>query len=106
MSELVATGHAISAYGDASAAMATGIATAGAFDQAATIAAAVPVFGLIGQDFLMAFAYAQGNHVASVFELAGVHAGTALTAHEAVAAYTATELASGAEFDAVKQQLA
>ncbi|GAA5081912.1 hypothetical protein [Nocardia iowensis] len=105
MSELVATLSAIRAYGDASAAMATSVATAGAFDQTATIAAAVPVFGLIGQDFLAAFAYAQGNHVASVFELAGVHAATALTAHQGAAAYQASELAQGAEFSAATQTL-
>ncbi|WP_327101009.1 hypothetical protein OIE68_20810 [Nocardia vinacea] len=59
MSELVATPHAIRAYGDAAVAMATTVATAAAFDQVATVAAAAPVFGLIGQDFLMAYAYAQ-----------------------------------------------
>ncbi|MFE7796283.1 type VII secretion target [Nocardia sp. NPDC057440] len=100
MSELVATPDAIRRYGDAAAAMATGVATAGAFDQAATIAAAVPVFGLIGQDFLMSFAYAQGNHVSSVFELAAVHAGTALTAHQGATAYEVNEATSIAEFGA------
>ncbi|WP_327095468.1 type VII secretion target [Nocardia vinacea] len=100
MSELVATPDAIRVYGDAAVAMATGVATAGAFDQVATVAAAAPVFGLIGQDFLMAFAYAQSNHASSMFELAGVHAGTALTAHQGAAAYEATEAASGTEFGA------
>ncbi|MFI7671112.1 type VII secretion target [Nocardia sp. NPDC049526] len=100
MSELVATPDAIRAYGDSAVVMATGVATAGAFDQVATVAAAAPVFGLIGQDFLMAFAYAQSNHVSSMFELAGVHAGTALTAHQGAAAYEAAEAASGTEFGA------
>ncbi|GAA5067168.1 type VII secretion target [Nocardia callitridis] len=102
MSDFVATPDAIRAYGDSAAAMATGIATAGAFDEAATIAAVVPVFGLIGQDFLMSFAYAQGNHLSSLFELAGVHAGTAVAAHEAAAAYDASETSSIDEFGAAR----
>ncbi|WP_227998548.1 hypothetical protein [Nocardia australiensis] len=103
MSDVVAAPDAIRQYGAASAAMATGVATAGTVDQAATVAAAVPVFGLIGQDFLMSFAFAQGNHIASVLELAGVHAGTALTAHEGAAAYEAIEAASITEFGAASR---
>ncbi|MFE1593220.1 hypothetical protein [Nocardia sp. NPDC058705] len=94
MSDLVATPDVIRGYGEAAAAMATGVATAGGFDQTATVAAAVPVFGLIGQEFLVSFAGAQANHVSSVLELAGVHAATAVTAHQAAAAMEATEVAS------------
>ncbi|MFI9506344.1 type VII secretion target [Nocardia sp. NPDC052566] len=98
MSELVAAPDAIRAYGDAAVAMATGVAAAGAFDQTATMAAAAPVFGLIGQDFLFAFAVAQGNHAASVLELANVYAATALTAHQSAGTYESTDMTSGTEF--------
>lgn len=99
MSELVATPDAIRAFGGAAATMAAGVATAGAFDQVATVAAAAPVFGLIGQDFLVAFAGAQSNHASSVFELAGVHAATAVALQQDAAAYEAAEATSSTEFD-------
>ncbi|MBB5912850.1 hypothetical protein BJY24_001717 [Nocardia transvalensis] len=105
MGEFVATPDAIRDYGNAAATMATGVGTAGAFDQTATIAAVVPVFGLLGQEFLMSFAYAQANHAASVAELAGVHAATALTAHDAAAAYESTEHDSVSTFDAAKRSV-
>ncbi|MEU1206807.1 type VII secretion target [Nocardia sp. NPDC056611] len=105
MSHLVATPDAIRAYGDASAAMATAVASAAAVDQVATVAALVPVFGLIGQDFLLSYAGAQGNHLSSVAELAAVHAGTAVTAHEAAASYEAVDGAAGVDFLSLSRDL-
>ncbi|WP_442790748.1 hypothetical protein [Nocardia sp. NBC_01329] len=81
--------------------MAVETATVGATNQAALIAAAVPVFGLIGQDFLAAFAYAQANNLMSVNELAAVHAATALTSWEGATAYELTEEAAVTEFGAI-----
>ncbi|QLY31856.1 type VII secretion target [Nocardia huaxiensis] len=106
MSHFAAAPEAIRAYGLAASAQAAAVAAAGAIDQTATVAAATPVFGLIGQDFLAAFAIAQANHMSSVLELAGVYEGTALTAHEAAAAYVATEVESGGEFLATVASLA
>ncbi|MGW4242996.1 type VII secretion target [Nocardia sp. NPDC004722] len=105
MSNLVATPDAIRAYGDASAAMAGTVAGAAAVDQAVTVAGLVPVFGLIGQDFLLSYAGAQGNHLSSVAELAAVHAGTAVTAYEAAADYEATDAASGVDFVSLSRDL-
>ncbi|MFC4377449.1 type VII secretion target [Nocardia halotolerans] len=87
MNHVAVVPEAVRAYAGASATMAAGVAQAGAVDQAATMAVAVPVFGLIGQEFLLSFAYAQANHLTSVTELAAVHAGTALTAAQAAATY-------------------
>lgn len=92
---------AIRGYGAASSAMATTIATVGDVDQAATVAAAVPVFGLVGQDFLLAFAYAQANHISSVTDLAAVHAGTALAAFTAADHYQLTDDDSAAHLGSV-----
>ncbi|MBF6349380.1 MULTISPECIES: type VII secretion target [Nocardia] len=92
---------AVRRYGSESAAMAAGIATTAAVDQAATVGFAVPAFGLIGQEFLVAFAYAQANHLSSVAELAAVHAGTALTAHQAAANYELTDAGNAANIGAV-----
>ncbi|MBF6087101.1 hypothetical protein [Nocardia cyriacigeorgica] len=105
MSDLVATPDAIRRYGDAAAAMATSVATAGSVDQAATMAVAAPVFGLIGQEFLVSYAIAQGNHLSSVMELAGVHAATAVTAHQSAAAYEASDAAAIAELGAATAPL-
>jgi hypothetical protein len=82
--------------------MAADVAVAGAANQAATIAAAIPVFGLIGQDFLAAFAVAQANNFSSVTELAYVHGMSAVAAHEAAALHDATEAGTAADFGAIK----
>ena len=95
MNHVQVTPDALRAYGDSSAAMAASVAGAGSVDQAATMAACVPVFGLIGQEFLLSFAGSQANHLSSMMELAGVHAGTALTAHEAAGTYETTDNGSG-----------
>lgn len=89
-------------YGDIAANMAAAVATAGAVDQAATVAAAVPVFGLIGQEFLASFAYAQANHLTAVNELAHVFANTSTAAHTAADAYARTEQHNAAGFTAAE----
>ncbi|WP_216911436.1 type VII secretion target [Nocardia noduli] len=94
MADLIATPEAIVQYGNTSAALASQTLSAASVNQLAVIAAAVPVFGLIGQDFLATYAVAQASHLASVAEVAAVHAGTALTAFESAAHYTATDLDS------------
>ncbi|KQY33712.1 MULTISPECIES: type VII secretion target [Nocardia] len=94
MNHVAVVPDAVRAYAGASAGMAAGVAQAGAIDQAATVGAVVPVFGLIGQEFLMSFAYAQANHLTSVAQLAGVHAGTALTATQAAATYEGADAAA------------
>ncbi|WP_227984298.1 type VII secretion target [Nocardia spumae] len=91
MDELVAVPEAIRRYGDTAATMATETLSAGRVNQAVTIAAAIPIFGLIGQDFLATYAVAQANHLGSVVELATVHAGTAVTAHQSAATYSAAD---------------
>ncbi|WP_328395534.1 hypothetical protein [Nocardia sp. NBC_00416] len=101
MTDIAAESHIVRGYGDASTSMAVETATAGAANQAALIAAAIPVFGLIGQDFLAAFAYAQANNLMSVNELAAVHAGTALTCYEGATAYELTECSTASEFGAI-----
>jgi len=104
MTDLVVASDAIRRYGDAAATMATETAAAGATNQAATIAASIPVFGLIGQDFLAAFAFAQANNLLSVTELAAVHAATAITSYEGATAYELTEDAAVVEFGSIGRQ--
>lgn len=105
MSLISVTSEAIRGYGDASATMAADIVVAGATNQAATLAAAVPVFGLIGQDFLAAFAVAQANNLSSVAELAYVHGMTAVAAHESAALYDTTEAAAVTDFGTISREI-
>ena len=63
MSEITAVPAAIEAFGDTAALMSAAVASAGSINAAANIAQMVPVFGLIGQEFLLAFAGAQASQV-------------------------------------------
>ncbi|MFI5719069.1 type VII secretion target [Nocardia sp. NPDC051750] len=101
MYNVQATPDAIRAYGDSSAIMAAEISLAGAANQAAVIAAVVPVFGLIGQDFLAAFAVAQANNMRSVNEIAAVHAATAVAAHQGAGTYERTDKGSAVDFTVI-----
>ncbi|MEU6833571.1 type VII secretion target [Nocardia beijingensis] len=85
-------------YGEISDGMAATVAVAGAVDQAAVIAAIAPTFGLIGQEFLTSFAYAQANHFAALTKLVEILTTTADTARVAAASYELTEQHSVASF--------
>ncbi|WP_433205008.1 hypothetical protein ACQP1G_17175 [Nocardia sp. CA-107356] len=88
----------IAAYGSTHAAMAANVAGAAGTNAAAAVASAVPVFGLIGQDFLTAFIFALGNNLWSSAEIAAVHAGTAAISAQGAAAYEGGEAASAVSF--------
>ncbi|MFI6870177.1 hypothetical protein [Nocardia sp. NPDC050406] len=99
MADLIKADFAsITAFGSTEAGTAAQIAGAAASDSAAALASAVPVFGLIGQDFLIAFAQAQANYLLSTAEIAAVHGQTAAAAFAGVAAYESTELAGAISF--------
>ncbi|WP_026342749.1 type VII secretion target [Nocardia sp. BMG111209] len=101
MSDLVAAPEGVRGYGAVAATMAARTLAAGTVDQAAAVAAAIPVFGLIGQDFLASFAVAQANHLSSVGELAAVHAGTAAAAYESATEYEVSESDTAAAIHAI-----
>ncbi|WP_168706761.1 type VII secretion target [Gordonia paraffinivorans] len=87
MDQVKVTPEALEGFAAANAAVATAIGTAGSIDAAANTAAMVPVFGLIGQEFLAAFIVTQANHLMSVGQLAAVHAATAATTSQSLVAY-------------------
>ncbi|MGW5455934.1 type VII secretion target [Nocardia sp. NPDC003979] len=89
-------------YADITETMAAAVAVAGAVDQAAVMAAVVPTFGLIGQEFLLSFAVAQANHLASLGDLVQNYAGTALLARNAADAYERSENESAEAFGAAQ----
>ncbi|MCU1643413.1 MAG: hypothetical protein JWN03_3688 [Nocardia sp.] len=88
----------IMGYGTTHAGIAAQVAGAAAADSISALASAVPMFGLIGQDFLLAFAGAQGNYMSSAAEIAAVHGETAISAFSAVGTYSGTDLASATTF--------
>ncbi|MDL9936711.1 type VII secretion target [Gordonia sp. ABSL1-1] len=83
------------------ASIATAIGAAGTINAAANTAVMVPVFGLIGQEFLASFIAAQGNHLASVAELTMVHAATAASTLGALADFQVTDAGSAAVIGSV-----
>ncbi|GAA4400015.1 hypothetical protein [Tsukamurella soli] len=89
----MAVNSAIGAFGAANAAIGAVVAAAGAADGAANVAALNPGLGLIGQDFVAAFAGAQASHLESVAELGVLHGAIAASSAGTVAAYAATEAA-------------
>jgi hypothetical protein len=104
MTGIEASLEEIRAYGVEAAAMAGDIAHAGSFDLAANMAAMTPVFGVVGAEFLAAFAAAQAEHAESYASLAAYFAGAATAAHGSADAYervdsaTAEALASASLF--------
>lgn len=88
--------EALRSFGATAAATSSAVASAGTIDAAASTAAVAPVFGVIGQEFLAAFAVAQANHLAAVGRIASVHAGTASATSAALARFEACDVGSGA----------
>ncbi|KQS00462.1 hypothetical protein ASG12_06070 [Williamsia sp. Leaf354] len=82
---------AVRAYGTTVAGVGAAIESAGAMDLAANIAVMVPVFGLIGQDFLAGFGGAQFSNAVSTASLVAVHAASAASAFESAAGYEGTD---------------
>lgn len=96
MGPVVMIGEAVEGLAATSATMGTALASAGGIDAEANTAAMVAVFGLIGQEFVGAFALAQAAHLASVGGLAAVHAGTAAAMLAGTAAFDGAD-AAGAD---------
>jgi len=96
VNQVVVHPQAVQAFGATSAALGTAAATAGAIDTAAVGAAVTAVFGVIGQEFAVAYAVAQANHLRAVGQLAAAHAGTAAAAAAGLASFgTADDAGAG-----------
>ncbi|WLP89768.1 hypothetical protein [Gordonia sp. NB41Y] len=80
MGDVSLTPEILQGFAATNAAIGTAVTTAGSVNAAANTLAMVPVFGLIGQEFLAAFIAAQAAHLGSVGSLAAVHAATAAEA--------------------------
>lgn len=105
MSNVEVTPDALRAYGNTAAGISAELAGAGSFDLAANIAAMVPVFGLIGQDFLAAFGVAQANHAANITDLATNFGNRAQMAHHSAQAYENHDASLSKALKAVNTQI-
>jgi hypothetical protein len=96
MNNVTVAPEALQAFGSTHAAMAGAVSAAGSINAAANTAVMVPVFGVIGQEFLASFIAAQANHLLAVGNLAAVHAGTAAATLSGLADFEGNDGASGA----------
>ncbi|MGW4480870.1 type VII secretion target [Rhodococcus triatomae] len=87
MAEFSAVTEGIRAYGGTATAMASGVRDAALGAAATGPAVLTPVFGLIGGDFLAAFASAHGAHTAALTALADTLDGMGVAAHATATAY-------------------
>ncbi|MGC4961981.1 type VII secretion target [Gordonia sp. DT218] len=101
MSDVTVVPEVVETFGATSAAMATAVGAAGSINAAANTAVMVPVFGLIGQEFLASFIVAQANHLMSVGNLAAVHAGTAAATFAGLAEFQSEDAAAGSAIRSV-----
>ncbi|QNG19490.1 hypothetical protein G4H71_17485 [Rhodococcus triatomae] len=91
MEQLHAETASIAAFGATTAAMSAELHAAGLGAAASGPMLLGPVFGLVGGDFLAAFAAAHAAHLASIERLSGVLAGISAAAIGSAADYDGTE---------------
>jgi hypothetical protein len=96
MSELAAATASIAAYGTSAAEMAAGLTGAAATAAVSGPEVLGPVFGLIGGDFLAAFATAHAAHLGAIADASATLAGIGVTALATAADYAATDAAHAA----------
>ncbi|MCX5044475.1 type VII secretion target [Aldersonia sp. NBC_00410] len=93
MSEVTADTAGIAAYGATAAGMAASMTTAAATAAVAGPELLGPVFGLIGGDFLAAFASAHAAHLGAIAQASSTLAGIGDAAIGTAAAYAGTDAA-------------
>ncbi len=91
MTDISVQPDAVRAYGTAVSGIGAAIESASAMDLAANVAVMVPIFGLIGQDFLASFGGAQFANAVSTASLVAVHASSAAGAFESAANYEGSD---------------
>ncbi|MDM7489488.1 type VII secretion target [Rhodococcus sp. GXMU-t2271] len=86
----------VRAFGSTSLRAAEEVARAGGIDLQANVSSLSPAMGLIGADFVAAFAVTQGAHTRAVAQLAYVYASGGVAAHDAAARYETLDAATAA----------
>lgn len=96
MTEMTVDPVAATTFAAATDAVGAATATAAPVGTVAQGAVLAGCFGLIGQEFLAAFATAQAGHLSGVGALAAVHAATAEAVRAGVTAYGSSDAAGAA----------
>lgn len=94
-SEVIAETAAMATFSATMSAIGAAIGGAGGVSAAVNTATLIPVFGVIGQEFLGAFIGAQSNNLFAVAEVSAAFAGTAAATAASAASYTAHDFANG-----------
>lgn len=93
MNQTMVHPQSVQTFGATAAALGTATTAAGTIDAAAVGAAVTAVFGLIGQEFAVAYGIAQANHLRAVGQLAAAHAATAAAAAAGLASFAGADAA-------------
>ncbi|MFI9404599.1 type VII secretion target [Nocardia sp. NPDC052316] len=105
MSDLSVETDAVRAFAATNAGIAGDLAGAGNFDAVKNVSALVPVFGLIGVDYLAMFAAAQVLQAKDINDLSAKYSKLSESAFSAAAAYDATDWSSSAALNAIGNQI-
>lgn len=105
MSDLSVETEAVRAFAATNAGIAGDLAGAGNFDAVQNVAALVPVFGLIGADYLAMFAAAQVLQAKDINDLSAKYAKLSDSAFSAAAAYDAVDWSNAGALGSIAGQI-
>ncbi|WP_433192651.1 type VII secretion target [Nocardia sp. CA-107356] len=105
MADLSVETDAVRAFATTNAGVAGEIAGAGNFDAVQNVAALTPVFGLIGADYLLAFAAAQVLQAKDINDLSAKYDKLSKSAFTAAAAFDTTDSSNAGVLSAITNQI-
>ncbi len=105
MADLSVETDAVRAFATTNAGVASEIAGAGNFDAIQNVAALTPVFGLIGADYLLAFAAAQVLQAKDINDLSAKYDKLSKSAFTAAAAFETTDSGNANVLSAITNQV-
>ncbi|MFE9320347.1 type VII secretion target [Nocardia sp. NPDC052278] len=105
MADLSVETDAVRAFAATNAGVAGEIAGAGNFDAVQNVAALTPVFGLIGADYLLAFAAAQVLQAKDINDLSAKYDKLSKSAFTAAAAFDTTDFGNASVLNAIADQV-
>ncbi|MFQ6396067.1 type VII secretion target [Nocardia sp. KC 131] len=105
MSDFSMDTEGVAAFGATNAGIAGQIAEAGNLDAVGNVAAMTPVFGLIGVDYLVAFAAAQVLQARDINDLSGKYAKLSEATFSTVANINGTDLGNAGSMTSIANQI-
>lgn len=99
------TPAALRDYAGTAGGISSALSVVGAVDAARNLAIMAPVFGLIGEDFLAAFAVAQANHIKGITDLAAYFGAHATNATSNAKAYERVDRDHASALNSIVEQV-